>query len=166
MSIQDSQWVFSDAQVMPNAGSIACTNCIDLTSHKWKDWINSPIPLWIIVTCSVVPSGGTSIQVVFYQHSADTLVGGTALLTGRDIAIADLSADPEDEGHLIFCAPLLSCLCTVQAGDRAQYCGPALVGSGDVSSGYVDAWLHLGVNPPVWVAPPALADASNITIPA
>lgn len=164
--ILDSQWVFSDGQAMPNNTSAVCTNYIDWTASKWKDWINTPVPLWIIVTVNTVPSAGTSIQVVFYQHSTTTISSGDVLLSGRAIAIAALSADPQNEGHVIFCAPLMSCLCTVQAADRDRYCGPVLVGSGDVSTGKVDSWLHIGVNPPVWVPQPAVNDASNIVMPA
>lgn len=166
--ILDSAWIFSDAQAMPNSGSdaeVECTNCIDLQAAKNKDWINSPIPLWIIVTVNTVPSAGTSLQVRFYQHSTTTLASGTVLLDGRVIAKEDMSVSPKDEGHVLFCAPLLSCLCTVQAADRTQYCGPVLKANGDLSSGKVDAWLHMGVNPPVWVPRPAIVDASNIVMP-
>ncbi len=163
--IQDSQWIFSDAQPMPNAAEAICTNHIDWTSSKWKDWLNTPQPLWVIFTCNTVPSGGTSIQIEFYQHSTTTITSGDLLLATRAVAIADLSADPFNEGHYIACVPLLSVFCGIQAADRDQYAGPVLKGAGDVSTGKVDGWLHIGVNPPLWVPPPAVVDASNIVKP-
>lgn len=162
MPIQDAHWVFSDAQAMPNNTTAVCTNYIDWTTSKWKDWINTPIPLWLVATCNTVPSAGTSIQILFYQHSTTSLASGDLLLSGRAIARADLSADPFDPGHWLFCVPLMSCLASVQAADRDQYCGLVMAGSGDVSTGAIDAWLHIGANPPIPVARPT---ASNIVMP-
>jgi len=166
--IQDANWTFAEAEGMPNdaedelSGVGDYDGYIDWTASKWKDWINTPMPLWLVVTCNTVPSGGTSIQVEFYQHSTTTLHSGDMLLAGRVIALADLSASADDPGHWLFCVPLMSCLCSVQAADRDQYCGLVLKGTGDVSTGKVDAWVHIGANPPIPVARPT---ASNIVMP-
>lgn len=165
--ILDHNWTFDAATdvSMPNNTTSVLTNYIDWTANKWKDWINTPQPLWLLVVCTAVPSAGTSIQVRFYQHSTSSLASGDLLLSGRAIAKADLSADPDDEGHILFCVPLMSCICTVQAADRDRYCGLVLSASGDVSSGTVRSWLHMGVNPPVYVPRPALRGGSNIVMP-
>jgi len=165
MAIQDSQWLFSDAQAMPNATEAICSNYIDWTASKWKDWLNAPQPLWIVCTCNTVPGAGTSFQLEFYQHSTTTITSGDLLWSGRDVAVADLSADPQDEGHYLGAVNLAGAFYGIQAADRDRYCGPVLKGTGDVSTGAVDVWLHLGVNPPMWVAPPAVMDASNIVKP-
>lgn len=163
--ILDSQWVFSDAQAMPNAAEVICTNYIDWTTSKWKDWLNTPQPLWIVFTCNTVPGVGTSIQIEFYQHSTTTITSGDLLMATRIVAIADLSADPFNEGHYIAAVPLLSIMYGLQNADRDRYFGPVLKGAGDVSTGKVDGFLHMGVNPPQYVAPPAIVDASNIIKP-
>jgi hypothetical protein len=163
--ILDSAWVFSDAQAMPNNTESICTNHIDWTASKWKDWLNTSQPLWIVFTCNTVPGAGTSICIEFYQHTTTTITSGDLLLTTRAVAVADLSADPFDEGHYIAAIPLLSVFYGIQNADRDRYAGPVLKGSGNVSTGKVDGWLHMGVNPPQWVAPPAVVDASNIVKP-
>lgn len=164
--IQDSKWTFSDAQAMPNATTAICTNWIDWQSGVNKDWINSPIPLWIIVTCNTVPGAGTSIQVLFYQHTTTTITSGDLLWSGPTITRANLSIDPFNDGHVIAAVPLLTLMAAAQTmSGQDRYFGPVLSASGDMSTGKVDAWLHLGVNPPVYVARPAVVGASNITMP-
>jgi len=173
MAIQDANWVFADAMAMPNDttgvpdGYGDYDGYIDWTANKWKDWINTPMPLWIVCTCNTVPGAGTSFNILFYQHSTNSLASGDLLMATRVIAVADLSADPFDPGHWICCVPLISILSSVQAADRDRYFGPVMNGTGNVSTGKIDMWLHLGVNPPIPVAQPSIRpeDASNIVMP-
>lgn len=161
--ILDSKHMFADALAMPNNTEAICTNWFDRTTSKYSDWVNSPIPIWVVFTCNTVPSAGTSIQIEFYQHSTTTITSGDLLLTTRAIPIADLSASPDDPGHWICCVPIISILSSIQSADVDRYWGPVLKGSGDVSSGAVDGFLWMGANPPIPVARPT---ASNITKPA
>jgi hypothetical protein len=169
--ILDSKWIFADGESMPNAttgvpsGAGDFDGYIDWTSSKVKDWINSSVPIWIICTCNTVPGTGTSFNILFYQHSTTSLASGDLLLATRDIAIADLSADPLDPGHWICCVPLISILSSVQAADRDQYFGPVMNGTGNVSSGKVDIYLWIGVNPPIPVARPVSVGGSNVVMP-
>ena len=163
--ILDSKWNFELDWDMPDNTTDVCDGYIDWQAGKNKDWINTSIPRWVIVTCDTVPSAGTSLQVLFYQHSGTTLTDGDLLLSGRVIARADLSADPADPGHWLFCVPLMSCLCSVQAADRDRYCGPVLSASGTLTAGVCNAFLWLGANPPVPVARPDIVGGSNIVMP-
>ncbi len=160
--ILDSQWKFSEAQAMPNASESICTNWIDWTTSKYKDWFNTHIPLWVVATCNTVPEAGTSIQIEFYQHSTTTITSGDLLMACRAVAVADLSASADDPGHWLACVPLISILGSLQTADVDQYFGPVLKGAGDVSTGKVDCWLHIGANPPI---PVARASSSNIVMP-
>lgn len=163
--ILDYNWQF-DAGVnvaMPNNTTGIITNYIDWTASKWKDWINNPIPLWYMVVCTDVPDAGTSIKVDFYQHSGTTITDGDLLWTGPAITVANLSADPQNDGHLLAAIPLLTIMAAAQAmSGQDRYMGGVLEASGDCSTGGVRAFLHLGVNPPIWVTP---SSTSNIVMP-
>jgi hypothetical protein len=162
--ILDSKWIFSDAQAMPNATEVICTNIISWQTAINKDWINTPIPLWIVFTCNTVPGGGTSVQIEFYQHSTTTITSGDLLWAGPIITVANLSASPDNDGHWLAVVPLITLMTAAQAmTTQDQYFGPVIKGAGDVSTGKVDGWLHMGVNPPIPVTRPT---ASNIVMPA
>ena len=163
MAILDSGHIFQKDWEMPNAGTDICDYYYDWTASKWKDWINTPQPLWIIVTCTGVPSAGTSIKVEIYQHSTSTLTSGDLLIEGPIVVRANLAADPYDDGHILLAVPFATCMQAAQImGGQDRYFGPVLRADGDCSSGQVDAWVHMGVNPPVYVAPPS---SSNVVMP-
>ncbi|RPJ31930.1 MAG: hypothetical protein EHM35_11970 [Planctomycetaceae bacterium] len=164
--MQDSQWVFSDAQAMPNNVEVVTTNDIDWTASKFKDWINSPIPIWFVFTCNDVPDAGTSIQVEFYQHTARAITDGDLLWAGPVVTLANLSADPFNDGHWLAVVPLITLMTAAMImGGQDRYMGPVLKAVGDMSTGKVDGWIHMGANPPVYVAPPAIVGASNVVMP-
>ena len=173
--IQDANWVFADALAMPSnttgipTGYGDFDGYIDWTASLWRDWINTPIPLWIVCTCNTVPTG-TSFNILFYQHTTSTITSGDLLWTGPDIVVADLSADPFDPGHWICCVPLMTIMAAAQAmgsGTHLRYCGPVMNSTGVNTDGAVDIWLHQGANPPIPVTQPAIRpeDASNIVMP-
>lgn len=161
--IQDANWIFQADWAMPNATTDICDNYIDWTASKWKDFINTPMPMWLLVVCTGVPSAGTSIKVEIWQHTTTTLTSGDLLIEGPIVALANLAADPYDDGSMLLAVPLLTCMQAAQImGGQDRYFGPVLRADGDCSSGQVDSWLHMGVNPPIYVARPA---ASNIVMP-
>jgi hypothetical protein len=163
--ILDHNWQFDAAAkvAMPSGTTGIITNVIDWTASAWKDWINSPQPLWYIVVCVDVPDAGTSIKVDFYQHSTTTITSGDLLWTGPAITVANLSADPQNDGHVLAAIPLLTIMAAAQAmGGQDRYMGGVLEAVGNCSTGGVRAFLHIGVNPPIWVAPPT---SSTIVMP-
>ena len=161
--IQDNSWIFQASWAMPNATTDICDNYIDWTASKWKDFINTPMPMWLMVVCTTVPSAGTSIKVEIYQHSTTTLTSGDMLLEGPIITVANLSASAQDDGHVLLCVPMLTLMVAAQTmSGQDRYFGPVLRAAGDCSTGVVESWLHMGANPPIYVSRPT---ASNIVMP-
>ena len=163
--ILDHNWQF-DAGVdvaMPNGAQGIITNVIDWTTSKWKDWVNSPIPLWYMVVITDVPDAGTSCCVQFYQHSTTTITSGDLLWTGPVLTVANMSAEPDNDGHILAAIPLLTVMAAALAmSGQDQYMGGVLTAVGDCSTGGVRSFLHIGVNPPVITARPT---ASNVVMP-
>lgn len=151
-------WEFSDAQAMPNNTTAVCTNICDWTSSIYVPWINSGVDLWLVVTVNTVPGAGTSLAVLIYQHTTTSIGSGDLLLSGADIAIAKMSANPLSRYHYLLAVPFSACFCGKQNADLKQYFGLVLSATGDVSTGAVDAHLRVG-KPPV---PTVQVTTSNI----
>lgn len=157
--IYEELWEFSDAQSMPNNTTGICTDIVDLTSSKYDEWVNMAVPLWLVVTCNTVSSTGTRLQIRVYQHSTSTITDGDLLMSGRDIAVADLSANARDPGHWLFCVPWMSLVCNLQTADVDRYIGPVMSATGDCSDGKIDAMLLATTHPPI---PTTQVTSSNI----
>lgn len=164
--ILDNSWILSAAQAMPNGTTAISTNTIDWTSSKWKDWINSPQPIWVVSTIHYTtadPPVGTSIKAEAWQHTSATVTSGDLLGEGPIIALADISNKPDNDGHILWVVPLLTLMAAAQAmGGQDQYFGIVYRAVGDMSKGTINTYLHMGVNPPVAVTRPT---ASNIVMP-
>jgi predicted RecA/RadA family phage recombinase len=143
MASRDKAWVFSTAQAMPNATQSICTYIFDWTSSELMALKNTEPQLWLVVTCNTVPTG-TSLKIEVYQHSTTTITSGDLLMTGRDMAVADMSAKAQDPGHWLFHVPVMSVLGNLQADDVDQYMGIVMDATGNCSDGKIDAWLQHG----------------------
>jgi len=144
--IYEKLWEFSDKQVLVTDTTAVSENIVDLTSDEWDEWKNMAVPLWIVVTCNVVPTG-TSVTVSVMQHSTTSIGSGDTLMTGRTFVVADMSASTEDPGHYLFCVPWMSCVGSLQTADVDQYVGLVYTCVGNCTAGYVDAYLLATANP-------------------
>ena len=151
-------WEFSDAQSMPNATTAVCTYVIDWTTSILLEMLNSGVELWVVVTCNTVPSAGTSLAVMAYQHTSTTITSGSLLDTGDDRARANMSANATSAKHILYARELSGLLASAQAITATRYFGLVLSGTGDVSTGKVDAWLQPGKP----VIPTTMVVTSNI----
>lgn len=142
-------WEFADALAMPNATTAICTYIIDWTANSYVDMAFSGVELYVVVTCNTVPGAGTSLKVEAYQHSTTTITSGNLLDTGADRAIAYMSASAQSKYHWLYVRELRGLLLEAYAFDGTldRYFGLVLDGTGDVSTGKVDAWLQLGPPP-------------------
>lgn len=156
--IFEKLWEFSDRQVLVSATTAISTNIVDLTTSEWDEWKNMAVPLWIVVTCNVVPTG-TSVTVSVMQHSTTTITSGDTLMTGRTFLVADMSASTDDPGHYLFCVPWMSCVGSVQTADVDRYVGLVYTCAGNCTDGYVDAYLLATAHPPI---PTTQVTTSNI----
>lgn len=146
--IYEKLWEFSNAQALVSATTAISTNIVDLTTSKWDEWKNMAVPLWLVVTCNVVPTG-TSVTVSVMQHSTTTITSGDTLLTGRTLAVADMSASVDDPGHYLLVVPIMSCICSLQAADVDEYFGLVYTCAGNCTDGYVDAYILATAHPPI-----------------
>ena len=132
--IYDVLFEFSDAQSVT----------ADAVASYYIDWETADLnievgdPVFILVTVNTAPSGGTSAQVVIYNHTTSTINSGTALLTGEDIAIASLTA-----GTVMFCANL------PPRADNERYFGVYYNVTGTTTALKVDAQLVMGMPAPL-----------------
>lgn len=146
--IFEKLWEFSDHQVLVSGTTAISTNIVDWTTSNYDEWVNTEIPLWLVVTVNTVFTG-TSTKVMVYQHSTTTITSGDLLMTGRDVVAADVSANPRDPGHFLFCVPVMSCLSSIQTADRDRYFGLVYGCTGNCSDGYVDAFILASAQPPI-----------------
>jgi len=144
--IYEELWHFSEKQDLVTDTYAVSDNIVDLTSDEWDEWKNMAVPLWIVVTCNVVPTG-TSVTVSVMQHSTTSIGSGDTLMTGRTFVVADMSASTEDPGHYLFCVPWMSCVGSLQTADVDRYVGLVYTCAGNCTNGYVDAYLLATANP-------------------
>lgn len=144
--IFEKLWEFSDAQAGDNGVPVIASNIVDTTTNKYDQWDNTEKPLWLIVTANTV-SGGTSVAVKIYQHSTTTITSGDLLLTGRDLLLADASANARDRGHNLLMVPVLTIFAGMQTADRDRYWGVVYDCTGDCSGWKFDAYLTATANP-------------------
>jgi hypothetical protein len=156
--IFEKYWEFSDAQVGVNGTTAVATNIVDWTTSEYDEWVNTAVPLWIVVTVNTV-GAGTSVQVIVYQHTATSLASGTALLSGRTLALADASANPRDPGHYLLVVPVMSCLASLQVADVTRYFGIVYSCTGDCTGWCFDAYVLASAQPPI---PTVQVNSSNI----
>lgn len=156
--IIEKLWEFSDLQQGANGTTAIATNIVDRTTNKWDQWDNTERPLWLVVTANTV-SGGTSVQVLIYQHTSTTITSGDLLLSGRTVALADASASAQDRGHYLFVVPVMSIFANLQPADRDRYWGVVYNCTGDCTGWYFDAYLLSSAHPPI---PTVQVTASNI----
>jgi len=141
----DALFEFADGQSMPNGATTICTNVLNWDENNL--YPEAGVDAFVCVRVNTAPSAGTSITIKLYKHTGATITDGTLLLTGEIVLQAAAIA-----GKWLFVENLpVGC-------NTVDYFGVVMTGSGDVSSGKIDAFI-LPYNP----QQSTQVTASNIT---
>ena len=141
----DALFEFADGQAMPNGTTTVCTNVLNWDENNI--YPEAGVDCFMCARVNTAPSGGTSITMKVYRHTAADINSGTLLLTGEVVAKEAATAG--------------TWLMVVNLPPRcntADYFGFVMTGGGDVSTGKIDAFI-LPYNP----QKSTQVTASNIT---